>query len=283
MVIVSLRGGLGNQMFQYAAGLNLSLKNKTPLVLDTTFLNDRFPRAEFTYRTFDLDVFNLVPPVEFTKLSELSSAFPIPGIWLGLSLLWAKVSRGFGHKNDIFLWGRSQSQNYFAENQDAVRAAFQFKFPLEGEAAKLARDVAGTNSVLLHVRRGDYVAFKNMKKIMGETDIVYYRRAVDYLAERVKDPTFYIFSDDITWCRENIKIPFATVYVGDDSAGPKNSFHLQIMSLCNHAIIANSTFSWWGAWLNRNPRKIVVAPRSWQVQIANDSWEDIIPAGWVAL
>lgn len=268
MVKVILRGGLGNQMFQYAAGLDLALARKTQLVLDTTYLNDRFPRRQITYHRYDLDIFKIEP--QFTLLSKVSRAVPVPGLWLGFDLV--------GHLFDGSLWGFYQSEKYFKDHEEAVRTAFRFRHALEGEAKKLQEEIKNTNAVSIHVRRGDYTLPK-YKKIYGATDAAYYEKAIEYVSTRVESPQFFIFSDDIDWCKKNIKAPVGSVYVTRSSEGPKASFHLQLMSLCKHNIIANSTFSWWGAWLNANPEKMIVAPRRWLM----GSREDIVPASWTQL
>jgi hypothetical protein len=274
MITVILRGGLGNQMFEYAAGLNLALKKKTQLVLDTTYLNDRSPRRDFTHRDYDLDVFRVAP--KFTTFSKISSAVPIPGVWLGLDFGWCAMKRMCG--NEV-LWGYYQGEKYFVEHKDAVRTAFEFREPLTGEAAAIALKIKQGNSISLHVRRGDYVLPK-YQKLYGDTNTAYYDRAIAHMANAVKSPEFFIFSDDIAWCREHIKPPFPTTYADDASRGPKAAFHLELMSLAKHNIIANSSFSWWGAWLNANPQKIVVAPKQWEVAHVGD---DIVPERWVRL
>ena len=169
MVTVFLRGGLGNQMFQAALGLNLAKKNNTDLVFDTVFLSDRFPRRNFSYRTFDLDVFSFGP--HLTGFSRLADSFPIPGVWLGLDFLsiGARSTLGFQKpvkeqtdafdpdvleiQGNLLLYGRWQSEKYFTDIADDVRAAFKFRHALEGEAKELARKIASSNSVSLHVRR----------------------------------------------------------------------------------------------------------------------------------
>jgi hypothetical protein len=146
----------------------------------------------------------------------------------------------------------------------------------------LAEKITSCNSVALHVRRGDYAVFANVIALMGETNFDYYSRAANYLAERVKDPQFFVFSDGIEWCKENVKLPFPTTYVDDSSRGPKQAFHFELMSLCKHNIIAASTFSWWAAWLNHNPGKIVVAPKRWYADPAHRD-ADIVPDSWAKI
>jgi hypothetical protein len=299
MVTVFLRGGLGNQMFQYAFGLNIAKKNGTELLLDTVHVRDRFPRPNFTYRTFDLDIFTLTP--RFTILSRAANWLPLPGVWLGADLFTMNIKERFGGhtilyederkgfdprvlaaRGDLILYGRWEDEKYFADSADDVRAAFRFRYPLEGPAAKIALAIRSTNSVSLHVRRGDFVRSKKVKGIMGDTNLPYYEKAIAYMAARVRDPHFFIFSDDVAWCKENVNTGFPTTYLENDTAGPKASGHLELMSRCRHNVTANSTFSWWGAWLNANPGKIVVAPQKW-FNGANGSVKDIIPKGWTTL
>jgi hypothetical protein len=304
MIVVFLRGGLGNQMFQYAAARALAKKYGAEVRFDTTFLNDRFPRGKVAFYHFDLDIFGIAP--RFTLLSVISQAAPIPGVWLGIDLALMKARDAFGIRKifkelssgefassafdpamltaggNVLLWGYWQSEKYFEGVKDDIRKEFRFATALTGEAARIAEEIKRTNSVSLHVRRGDYAAIKSVVKIMGETNLPYYAAAVAHIGERVKDPHFFIVSNDPAWCRENIKIPFATTYLDDASAGPKNAYHLELMSLCKHNIIANSTYSWWAAWLNANPEKIVIAPKKWFNDPSMSSG-DIIPAGWVAL
>lgn len=301
MVTVFLRGGLGNQMFQCAAGLSVAKKRGDSLRLDTVFLNNRLPRRNFSYRTYDLDIFTLNP--RMTALSVASSQFPIPGMWLGMDLVGMKIASAIGKqaiikekkefvfdpeifkvKGDVVLWGRWQNEKYFSEIADDVRAAFAFRHSLTGEAVEIADDIRSSDSVSVHVRRGDFVAFKNVAQMMGETDLSYYERAAAHIAGHTGSPKLFIFSDDIEWCKDHLKLPFPTVYVPALAENPKMAFRfdLELMSLCKHNIIANSTFSWWGAWLNRNPEKIIVAPKKWYAD-GRDERNEIMPEGWIKL
>jgi len=298
-ITVLLMGGLGNQMFQYAAGFSLAKKNNAQLFLDTTLLNDRFPRKEFTFRTLDLDIFGIAP--NFTTFSKVSQAMPIPGVWLGIdySLIKARDVLGiqktikerspvfdpdiFNMESNALLFGYWQSEKYFENVKDDLRAVFDFKIPLAGVAKEIAEKIKSTNSVALFVRRGDYVNFARVRAEMGDTNITYYKNAITYIAERVNNPAFFIFSNDIEWCRDNLKIPFPAMYIDNDPAkvGPKFSYQLQHMSLCKHNIIANSTFPWWGAWLNPNPQKIVIAPRQWNLLLP--SGQGPVPSDWIKM
>jgi Glycosyl transferase family 11 len=297
MVTVFLRGRLGNQMFQYALGLHLAQKNNTQLLLDTTFIHDRFPRREFTYHDFELDIFDIEP--RFTALSRISGSVPVPGLWLGLDLGLTKAADVLGARKiikekqehvfdptvlnargNLLLWGRWQNEKYFADIATAVRRAFTFRHPLEGEAKALGEEIAACNAVSLHVRRGDYATFKSVEKLMGAPDLSYYARAVEYMGKHVRDPQFFVFSDDIAWCKDNLRLSYPVTFVEPSSAGPKSAFHFELMTRCKHNIIANSTFSWWAAWRNENQDKIVVSPTKWY---ASGMANDIVPQTWVAL
>ena len=299
MVTVFLRGGLGNQMFQYATGLSLAKKQETEVVFDTVFLNDRFPRKDFAYRTYDLDIFTL--DQHFTSLSKISAKFPIPGVWLGLDLSLSKVWDILGTQKilrekddylfdvsileagpDVLLWGRWQNEKYFKDIESDVRAAFRFRNPLNAEAVAIAKEIEATNSVSLHIRRGDYAAFKTTQKLWGGTDLDYYHRAAKHIAAQIEHPQFYIFSDDIAWSRENLKLEYPMTFVPASAAGAKGECHLELMSLCKYHIITNSTFSWWGAWLDPRPDKTVIAPKQWQASPKVMSTE-LVPADWILL
>lgn len=298
MITVILRGGLGNQMFQYASGLGIAKSNGTDLVLDATYLNDRSPRGSFTRRNYCLDIFDMKP--KLTRLSNISARVPIPGLWLGMDFAGTVAGdlvglheflrekknyvfdKGvFGGGNSSVLWGFWQTEKYFAGAEAEVRAAFRFK-PSGNEAIAKAREaILHSNAVSLHVRRGDYLLPK-FAKFYGATDVSYYEKALAYIAERVTSPKIFVFSDDIAWCKEHIKTPFPLTFMGDDTAGAKASGHLELMSLCKHNIITNSSFSWWGAWLNENPGKIVIAPQRWSVDGCDERC-DVTPEGWIKL
>lgn len=290
-------------MFQYACGLAVAKRNGARLVLDTTYLNDRFPRPQFSYRTYDLGIFALNDDAHFTALSRASFAAPIPGVWLGLDLVLMQGRAALGSlhiikekqehvfdpavlaaRGNVLLWGRWQTEKYFEDVARDVRAAFRFRASLTGEAAHVAEEIAtaSTRSVSLHVRRGDYAAFKGVEALHGKTDLGYYDRAAAYVASRVQSPHFFIFSDDISWCRENLKLPFPATFVDSSAAGPHAAFHLELMSRCAHHIITNSTFSWWGAWLDARAGKIVVAPKRWYADPG--MWESgMVSSMWTKL
>ncbi len=292
MVITNLIGGLGNQMFQYAAGLALADKHNGKILVDITGFHkykehngyelSKLFKAGIQIATHD-DLRNL--------LGWRSSEF------VRSNLRRAKMAK-FRGKNfivepyfhywenfdslssDSYLVGYWQSPKYFETIVKRLREDFTFKIPLSVENQFLLDKITKKNSVSLHVRRGDYVINTKNKSIYEELNKDYYYRAIGFISERIHDPLFVVFSDDPNWVLKNIKLPDNTIYVNHNS-GSESYNDMRIMSHCNHNIIANSTFSWWGAWLNANHEKIVIAPDSWFIN-SNDV-KDLFPDEWVRL
>jgi len=292
VLIVNLIGGLGNQMFQYAAGRALALELGTPLRLDISGF------ARYTlHQGFEL-------PRIFTCPILVAGEDDVRGIlgWQYPPRLRRIISRpvmaAFRRKNfiiessfrycsgiknvpdDSYLVGYWQSERYFADAVAQIREDFTFRIPLEMQNANLARQIGQSNAVSLHVRRGDYAADPMTTATHGLCSLDYYRMAISHIAERVQQPRFFVFSDDIAWTRNNLTIDFPHQYI-DHNHGADSYNDMHLMSLCRHHIIANSSFSWWGAWLNRGGDKIVVAPKRW---FANKTdTQDLIPKNWVRL
>jgi len=293
MIVVELMGGLGNQMFQYAIGRHLALLNQTDLYLDSTFLMDRGPRRkDFVFRNYDLDLFDL--PVQSAP-AYLSARFSrtntLPKrIW---NRLWPNQSVRFvyekhfhmdeqvlSRRGDMYLDGYWQSARYFDAITDVIRADFRLSFDLPIHSQQLANDINNTNAVCLNVRRADFVT----NPVHGTTSLSYYQEAVTYINANTTDPIYYVFSDDIDWCINNLHLQAPTVYVGHEYAGPKFGHYLQLMHQCQHFIIPNSTFAWWAAWLSPHAQKIVVAPKQWFGKpILPANTKDLIPPLWVRL
>ncbi len=293
MVITNLIGGLGNQMFQYAAGRALALKYKTSLSLDISgFANYKL------HNGFELQrIFNTT-----AEIASKTDMYRIFG-WKYLPCFRRKLLRpsikALRHKNyaiephfhfwqcfhqlnkDSYLQGYWQSEKYFSDAISQIREDFTFKLPMKGKNAELALKMRQHNSVSLHVRRGDYASNPKTMSVHGLCSIDYYQTAIQYIAERAHLPNLYIFSDDIAWVKNNLKIDFPCNYI-DHNNGDESYNDMRLMSLCKHHIIANSSFSWWGAWLNPSAGKIVVAPYQW---FANHdrNLKDLIPDSWVRI
>ncbi|MCC6447868.1 MAG: alpha-1,2-fucosyltransferase, partial [Chitinophagaceae bacterium] len=183
--------------------------------------------------------------------------------------------------SDVYLEGYWQTEKYFKEISDILRKEFTFKIPPSEANQRMLDTIRLHNSVSIHIRRTDYITDPASSKDMGFCDIPYYKRAVSYLAERVADPHFYVFSDDMNWVRSNFALNFPVTYVDLNNADT-NYEDMRLMSSCKHNIIANSTFSWWGAWLNSSEKKIVIAPKKWFNDTSKKS-TDLVPENWIKL
>jgi hypothetical protein len=190
---------------------------------------------------------------------------------------WAGLRAAGGPR---YLMGYWQSEMYFKDFAETLRSDFHFKIPMDDTSCDIAELMQASNSVSLHVRRGDYLTHGPTAKVLNVCSLDYYRRAIAYIAERVDLPHFFLFSDDMEWVQANMDIPFPKTHVVHNR-GMYSYRDMQLMYLCKHQIIANSSFSWWGAWLNQNPGKLVIAPRDWFCNDMNDT--DLIPEKWTRL
>ena len=178
---------------------------------------------------------------------------------------------------NTYLEGFWQSDKYFSEIESTVRDDFTLKNPLPENIKSLAREIKNSNSLCIHLRRmhggGSYHA---------KYDMDYYQNGIKYIEKYKKIEKIYVFSDDIEWCKENIKFNIPTFFVGNDSAGVKGEGHLYLMSLCQNFVIPNSPFSWWGAWLCDYKEKIVICPKQWFGD-ASINTSDLIPEDWIRI
>jgi len=277
MIIARLHGRLGNQMFQYAAARGLAALHNTGVALDD---RTALHKGEGTLlRVFDLPLETApkLPPTKHEHMLRYAL-----WRWFGSSPAFQR-EKGQGYNSDFpnfpdnsYLHGYWQSERYFAHIADDIRAAFTFKTPPSPENAAMADRIAGTNAVSLHVRRGDYLAF-DAHGVCGEA---YYLAALEKLAPFLKTaPTIYVFSDDPQWSKDNLSLPYEKVVV--DLNGPDGDFEdMRLMSQCRHNIIANSSFSWWAAWLNQNAGRHVAGPTNWFAAAALKN-PDILPPDWL--
>lgn len=287
MITVRLIGGLGNQMFQYAAGRRLALARGVPLRLDLGWYDDQPPQD--TQRAYELGVYAADDQV--TKASV-----PLPEAHTRLGLLRQRASNALGRGPRVLrqrgtsfdpavldapdgthLVGYWQSERFFADHAATIRADLVLRSPLrEAAADTLARIETDPAAVSLHVRRGDYISNPNASRFHGTMGADYYQRAVDLIVERAGGPVrLYVFSDDPDWCEDQLQLGHEqTVLRG-------NSSHedLALMRACRHHVIANSSFSWWGAWLDGRPETIVVAPERWAIDAGSD-FSAIYADGW---
>lgn len=251
--IITIKGGLGNQLFQYAHGVKLSQIDSHRVIFDTSFFTGT---TTDIHRPFLLDKFNINESTEF-----------IPVKTNFIQTFYKKVVQKVTGKYDYF-----QHEDYFKAAKDQVLKEFTLKNPLS-QAGKDALDriKSQNNSVSLHIRRGDYVQNPDHQLV----DLNYYYKAVEYIKSKVENPVFCIFSDDINWVTENLHID-SSMYISNSNIPDYEE--LILMSECSHNIIANSTFSWWGAYLNKNQNKIVVSPTKW-----TPFQKDIVPKEWIQI
>jgi len=163
--------------------------------------------------------------------------------------------------------------------EDEIRSEFTFKLPMSQQNTDIAKTISQTNSISLHVRRNDFANNSRVNSIHGLCSLDYYKSAISYIVERVKCPSFYVFSDDSTWVKRNLKIDYPCEFV-ENNWGRESFNDMRLMSMCKHNIIANSSFSWWGAWLNPNPQKLVMAPKVW-FAMQDINTNDLIPNDWI--
>jgi len=285
MIIVRIIGGLGNQLFQYAAARRIAYFHSVELALDIS----EFQHLED--RNYCLHHFNIIERIATHEEVEAGLG-KYPKVIRSIAFLWLSNSKRRLIKekhfhfdpailqapDNVYLDGYWQSEKYFKDIEGIIRKEYTVKSLPDKINQAMAEKISLTNSVSIHIRRGDYVTKDKTNQFHGTCTLEYYDTAVNELARVIKDPTFFVFSDDIEWAREYLKLPYPVIFVGHNS--PEKGFEdLRLMSLCNHHIIANSTFSWWGAWLSTNKNKIVYTPKRW-FAAAGCNTDDLIPETW---
>jgi len=279
MLVVKLMGGLGNQMFQYAFTKNLAEKNNIQFKIDLSFLKRRDLGSNFVYRDFDLDIFNLEVSSEINPIDLENQIKIIENFFHYNSEIEQQI---FNSKlKNFYLEGYWQSPKYFQNITEDLKKDFTFKNPIENinddKIKVLLDDILSSNSVMVNIRRTDYLN-TNFHGIM---DINYFDSAKKIIESKIENPKYFIFSDDIDWCIDNIKFE-NQVIVNHNYKGYKFGTYLQLMKNCKNFIIPNSTFAWWSAWLCDNQNKNVVCPKKW----FNDSkinTDDLIPSDWIKI
>jgi hypothetical protein len=295
MIITNLIGGLGNQMFQYACGRAASLRWNQPLLVSVDqFSTYKLHNGLEINRVFHGDV-RTAGAADLRALLGWQ-AHPFVRKLLARPALAQLRRRAFVAEphfhhwdglqqrplRDVYLHGYWQSERYFADAAAQIRADFGFASDWdEPDRAVLERMRAGP-SLSVHVRRGDYTSKKNTG-LYAACDLDYYRRAIRHVRERSAQARLFVFSDDPDWVQANLGPEFGELEAVRHNTGARSARDMRLMSCADHHVIANSSFSWWGAWLNPSPEKIVVAPRQWFVNEAAMSSADLIPASWVRL
>ncbi len=296
MKFITVTGGLGNQMFGYAFCLNIRTKKKK----SSLFMTHKKDSKAYGHQGYELEKIFSIKPFEetFSKLSyyllysynQIIRIFPnnfkpflfkiigIHTITVPENFIYYPDVFNFNHNHELFK-GTWQSELYFEEAKDEVRKNFTFNESLLSiNTITEKKQIRKQNAISIHIRRDDYLSSKYVSGFMGICTKEYYLKAIEYVEKNIESPVFYIFTDDKKWVNENFKIENA-VYVNFNSG--KDSWQdMYLMSQCKHNIIANSSFSWWGAWLNSNPEKIVIAPKKWW---NNFDIDDVVPKNWIRL
>ncbi|MDP3043073.1 MAG: alpha-1,2-fucosyltransferase [bacterium] len=287
-IIIKLQGGLGNQMFQYAVGRHLSHITKAVLKLDIASFKDD-PKRNYSLGCFNLQKF-FATDEEIRWFKKYQRK---PGkIWFLYNRLVADETKYVKERQFHFdqkilqlkppahFDGYWQTEKYFKDIAETIRKEFTLKNSLSNYTKLLQADIMSKEAVSIHVRRGDYISDKHTNEWHGSCSIEYYNQAIQKIAEHVKNPHFFIFSDDPAWIKKNILPPFPTTCLPCNAEYPEEDLYL--MSRCKHHIIANSSFSWWGAWLNPNKEKVVIAPKRW-FQAPKMDTNDLIPNSWIRI
>ncbi len=291
MITVRLMGGLGNQMFQYAVGRTIAHRRHTQLALDVRAFPDH------KLRQYSLGIFRIAEKFgdspHLGRARALGQRLRLPGFAWGLGRLripgftyvlrettFAFDPTALDAPRNLYLDGYWQSEKYFREIDDIVRREFSFKTEPDQQNREMAARIKGVNAVAVHVRRGDNVSDPASIQHHGTCPPEYYRQTAQLIAAQVSNPHFFVFSDEPGWGPSNLELGGPATFVAQN--GPEKDYEdLRLMALCRHHIIANSSFSWWGAWLS-NSKGIIVAPKKWFNKAELDT-RDLIPDGWVRL
>lgn len=282
MKIVQIKGGLGNRMFQYAFYEALKKSNKN---VRCTF--DR-TEVERVHKGLEIDeVFKNVKIRNYKRAKFFISMNPVARILRKLSLIKIYSFNDSKYQEEViedktkvvFYNGYWQSEKFFKAIEKEIREKFTFP-KLNNENIEIGEKILEVESVSVHVRRGDYLNNPFLGGIITEK---YYQNAFKIIEDRVKNPVYFIFSDDIKWCKESLDLGKRKYYFINNNKDKDSYRDMQLMSMCKHNIIPNSSFSWWGAWLNTNPNKIVIAPSKWFTDSSKLNYEDIIPENWLKI
>jgi len=286
MVIVKIYGGMANQLFQYAAGYALAKTHQVPLKLDINYFQET---NKDTKREFELSKFAINYSLATQK--EIDDVFKFRSI----DYAWNKILPNrrkffFGEKkpgffnpffefgNHIYLRGYFQSEKYFKKYNQEILEQYKLNTQSFEQLLPFAKNLSNSNSVAVHIRLGDYLN-PTLSSIMAPFNIDYYKNAINFIKQKLNHPKFYIFSDQIELAKALLNVEIDAIFV-DETLSVNADQDFFLMQSCQHQIIANSTFSWWAAYLNKYPNKIVIAPQKWYKPHFGDAI-DLFPENWV--
>jgi hypothetical protein len=290
MIIANLIGGLGNQLFQFAAGLAAARRTGTEFrVAVDMFDGYRLHQGYELTRAFAVappeasatEMQKCLGPLRSKVVRRLLGHFMRGTLRQGRVVFQPTVTYWPGIRElgaTAYLQGYWQSECYFADAAVEVRAALLFRSGPSAVNARWIERIEGCNSVSMHVRRGDYIRSSKSRKLYAECSPDYYREAMDYMLQHHRDARFFVFSDEPEWALQLFADRSDIVEIVDHNRGAESYNDMRLMSRCRHNIIANSTFSWWAAWLGERPGKMIIAPRRWLRPPGLDA--DMIPNRW---
>ena len=297
MVIAEINSGLGNQMFQYAAAKSLASHLNTPLLLDISWYHAS--ESAQTPRAFELNVYpeiqeSIASPEMINELIRPASVGIVNKIKHRLNRMravhrqWAFVEPHFHFypsffeaRNSVYLSGYWQSEKYFLPIADQIRQTFTLNIPEADVNFNVLKRIQSVNAISIHVRRGDMIKNPDVAHVHGSCNLDYYQRAMKLIEKSVNEPVYFIFSDDTDWCKENLKSMHPLEFITGNEED-RAFWDIQLMRNCKHHITANSSFSWWGAWLNPSASKKVISPLRWFADDSKDT-SDLIPADWMRI
>lgn len=288
-IIIKIQGGLGNQLFQYALGRNLSLSRNLQVRYDLSWFGAQ------SKRKYELDklqtIIDLAPNHETEKLRRYQKKswlrHPIHNLFQANSLKYVHEknicfdSNILSIKPPAYLDGHWISEKYFFKIAAQLREEMRPKDKPTGENAKILEAIVRQEAIAVHIRRGDYIQERQTNKFHGTATIDYYQKAAQYILEKIISPVFYLFSDDLEWAKNNIHINAPIIFVSQNGVNQAHE-DLRLMYSCKHFIIANSTFSWWGAWLSASSDKMIITPKKWFINQRINT-KDLLPGSWIKI
>lgn len=288
MIIAKIAGGLGNQIFQYAAGRSLAIANNCELKLDLSWF-ELFK----LHNGYELNRFAI--KAEIASAKEVSQVVRCQSKWikaLRKKIGWSNkahfVEYGFSFRPEfmkltqpVYIEGHWQSYKYFESISPIICTELQPINPLSDASLQIAEQITKVDAVSIHVRRGDYVANKVINKVHGVIGVDYYMLAIQHIRKTIPSPHFYVFSDDLEWAINYLGLKDEATFVSHNKEASSYE-DMRLMSLCKHNIIANSSFSWWGAWLNHSKNKIVIYPKKW-FNDPSKNISDLTPVTWIPI
>ncbi|MBO4699780.1 alpha-1,2-fucosyltransferase [bacterium] len=289
MIVVKMMGGLGNQMFQYAFGRALETNLQRKVFYDKSWFCQNF--INVTPRNFELETFglslNYIDPTRLFFRSNQHSWFKILRQKIKGKIICNKIYEQFFSfeqlttKSSLYLEGYWQNPKYFEGIREIILKDFSFLELKNPEDRNLLNQISTCESVAVHIRRGDYANNPTTNQYHGTCSIKYYQEAAEYIVSKIPNAKFFLFTDDPDFVKANFDFLPTKTLVSDKQRSEIDD--LNLMHLCKHCIIANSSFSWWGAWLSQNPEKIVIAPEKWYKNEEANEQCKIVPKDWIKI